>query len=86
MIHLTRLNNQPMVLNSDLIELVENAPDTVITLITGNKVVVLESAEEIIDRVVTYRQRVFAAAHESLPSQVAWQEQPSSGEAEETEK
>ena len=35
MIQLTRLNNQPLVLNSDLIKFVEQAPDTVITLVTG---------------------------------------------------
>ncbi len=37
MIKLTRLNNQPLVVNSDLIKCVENAPDTVLTLVTGEK-------------------------------------------------
>ena len=40
MIQLTRLNNQPMMVNSDLIKLVEKAPDTVLTLITGEKIIV----------------------------------------------
>ena len=41
MIQLTRLNRIPMVLNSDLIEHIEITPDTVITLTTGQKIVVL---------------------------------------------
>jgi flagellar protein FlbD len=58
MIHLTRLNNRLMVVNSDLIKFIENAPDTVITLVTGEKIVVLESAEEVIARIVEYRRRL----------------------------
>jgi flagellar protein FlbD len=42
MIRLTRLNNRPLVVNSELIKFIENAPDTVITLVTGEKIVVLE--------------------------------------------
>jgi flagellar protein FlbD len=61
MIQLTRLNNQPMALNSDLIKFVEQAPDTVITLTTGEKLVVRESAEEIIQRVVKFRREVLRA-------------------------
>jgi flagellar protein FlbD len=55
MIRLTRLNNRPLVVNSDLIKFIENAPDTVITLVTGEKIVVLESAQEVISRIVEYR-------------------------------
>jgi uncharacterized protein YlzI (FlbEa/FlbD family) len=51
MIHLTRLNNTPLVVNADLIKFIENAPDTVITLITGEKLVVRESAAEILERI-----------------------------------
>ena len=43
MIQLTRLNGNPIALNSDLIKFVENAPDTVITLINGEKIIVRES-------------------------------------------
>ena len=42
-IQVTRLNNRPFVINSDLIKLVEQAPDTLITLVSGEKMVVLES-------------------------------------------
>ena len=58
MIHLTRLNKQPLTVNSDLIKFVEQAPDTVITLLTGEKVVVLEKAQEVLDRVVEFRRSV----------------------------
>lgn len=58
MIQLTRLNNNPLAVNSDLIKFVEQAPDTVITLVTGEKIVVRESAQEVLDRVVQYRRRV----------------------------
>jgi flagellar protein FlbD len=51
MIHLTRLNNRPLVVNADLIKFIENAPDTVITLLTGEKLVVRESLEEVLERV-----------------------------------
>jgi len=76
MIYLTRLNGQPMVLNSDLIEFIENTPDTVITLITGNKLVVLETAQEIIDRIMDYRQRVTGGSRGFLPSIIAWPNEP----------
>ena len=58
MIRLTRLNKRPLVVNSDLIKFMENAPDTVITLVSGEKIVVLETAEEVIARVVEFRQRL----------------------------
>ena len=50
MIQVTRLNRVPLVLNSDLIEHVEVTPDTVITLTTGQKFPVLETADEIVNR------------------------------------
>lgn len=58
MIRLTRLNRAPIVLNSDLIEHLEMTPDTVITLTTGQVLRVLESAEEVITRVIEFRRRI----------------------------
>jgi flagellar protein FlbD len=55
MIQLTRLNQQRLVLNSDLIEHIESTPDTVITLTSGAKFMVRESAEEIIRLVAEFR-------------------------------
>jgi flagellar protein FlbD len=66
MIHLTRVNRVPVVLNSDLIEHIEAVPDTVISLINGQKIRVLESPETIVERVIQFRR-----ALSSQPYQVA---------------
>jgi flagellar protein FlbD len=58
MIQLTRLNNQPLTVNSDLIKFVEQSPDTLITLVTGEKIVVRESAEEVLARLIEFRRSV----------------------------
>ncbi len=59
MIELTRLNDTKFTLNSDLIELVEEVPDTVITLTTGKKILVKESRQNVKNLVVLYKQEVF---------------------------
>jgi len=58
MIHLTRLNNKPLVVNSDLIKFVEQSPDTLVTLITGEKIVVLEKPNDVLTRVIEFRRAV----------------------------
>jgi flagellar protein FlbD len=58
MIQVTRLNHLPLILNSDLIEHIEATPDTVVSLTTGQKIMVLESAEEIVERVVQFRRTI----------------------------
>jgi flagellar protein FlbD len=60
MIRLTRLNSQSLTINSDLIKFIENAPDTVITLTTGEKIVVLESTDDVLRRVIAFRRAVLA--------------------------
>lgn len=55
MIKLTRLNNQPIVINSDLIEHVEVTPDTVISLTTGEKFMVREPLDEVMELVRLFR-------------------------------
>lgn len=57
MIKVTRLNGKNFVLNSDLIETLEETPDTVITLSGGNKFVVLEHVDELIERIIEFRRR-----------------------------
>ena len=59
MIKLTRLSHEPLALNSDLIEYLEATPDTVITLTTGQKLRVSETADEVIARVIEFRRAVF---------------------------
>lgn len=58
MIHLTRINKLGLVVNADLIEQIETTPDTVVHLTSGQKLVVRESADEIIRKVVEYRQLI----------------------------
>ncbi len=60
MIVLTRLNGQPVMLNCDLIESVEQDAESVITLTTGNAVVVREPLDEIERRVVAFKRKIFA--------------------------
>lgn len=63
MIQLTRINRVPLVLNSDLIEHIESTPDTVISLTTGQKFVVLETVDEIIRKVIEFRRAVHDCAN-----------------------
>lgn len=58
MIHLTRINHVPLVLNSDLIEHIETTPDTIISLTGGQTFVVLESPDEVIRRVIEFRRAI----------------------------
>ncbi len=60
MIHVTRLNRSAIALNSDLIQEIEATPDTVISLTTGQKITVLETEEEIIERVRAWRRSLLA--------------------------
>jgi len=60
MIRLTRLNSHALTINPDLIKFIENAPDTVITLTTGEKIVVLESTDDVLRRVIAFRRAVLA--------------------------
>ena len=55
MIVLTKLNNTPFVLNSDLIETIEENPDTTIKLTSKNIVIVKESMQQVVDKVVEFR-------------------------------
>jgi flagellar protein FlbD len=60
MIQLTRLNHVPLIVNADLIEHVEVTPDTVIALTNGQKFMVLESAEDVVERVIQFRRSILA--------------------------
>ena len=62
MIHLTRLNGNPLVVNSDLIKYAESSPDTMLTLVNGEKIVVLETCEDVVNRTIAYRARVYGEA------------------------
>ncbi|HEY2843718.1 MAG TPA: flagellar FlbD family protein [Bryobacteraceae bacterium] len=58
MIRVTRLNHVPLILNSDLIEHIDMTPDTIVTLTSGQKFMVLESAEEVVEKVIRFRRQL----------------------------
>jgi flagellar protein FlbD len=60
MIKVTRLNHTPLILNSDLIEHIDITPDTVITLTSGQKFMVLETNQEILERVIEFRKSLLS--------------------------
>lgn len=60
MIEVTKINGVRVLVNPDLIELVEETPDTVLTLTTGKKIIVKESRQEIKNLVILYRKDIFA--------------------------
>ena len=62
MISVTRLNDQPLVLNAELIKTVESTPDTLITLINGDRMMVKESMDEIVRKAVEYGRQISAFA------------------------
>lgn len=57
MIKLTRLDGEHFVLNADLIRYVERRPDTFVTLTSGERIVVAESMDEVVERAVQYQQQ-----------------------------
>lgn len=59
MIYLKKINNEEFVLNVDLIETIEKTPDTVITLTNGHKLVVSETLNQIIDKVINYKKKIY---------------------------
>jgi flagellar protein FlbD len=58
MIFVTRLDGREVVVNADLVVTIEKTPDTVLTLTTGDRIMVRESVEEVVQRAVAYRHRL----------------------------
>jgi flagellar protein FlbD len=57
MIHVTRLDGTDLVVNADLIATIERTPDTMLALVTGARLMVKETVEELVDKVVAFRRR-----------------------------
>ena len=57
MIKLTRLDGEPFVLNAELIRYIERRPDTFVTLTSGDRIVVSETMDEVVERAVQYQQQ-----------------------------
>lgn len=60
MIELTKFNDTKFTVNADIIEFVEETPDTVITLTTGKKIIVKESRQEVTNLVISYKRTIYA--------------------------
>lgn len=59
MIELTKLNELKITVNADLIEVVEETPDTIVTLTTGKKIIVKETRQEVANLVKSYKREIF---------------------------
>lgn len=58
MIRLTRLNGRPFVINAEQIKTIEETPDTLITLLTGDQIVVQEPVDEVVRRAIEYLRQI----------------------------
>lgn len=63
MVKITRLNDAELIINSDLIESIESTPDTTITMTTGKRIIAKESIDDIINKIISYRQKVNRLEH-----------------------
>lgn len=59
MIDVTKMNGGSITVNADLIETVEETPDTIITLTTGKKIIVKESRQQIKNLVLSYKRKIY---------------------------
>ncbi len=59
MIKITKINGEELTLNSELIEFIEETPDTMISLTTGKKIIVMESCAEIVNRVIVFKSKIY---------------------------
>lgn len=60
MIKVTRINNSVLYVNPDLIEFLEETPDTVISMTTGKKLLVIEPISEINDRIIEFKRKIYS--------------------------
>ena len=58
MITVTKINDRDIIVNCDLIELIESTPDTTLTTTTGKKILIRDTVEEVVNKVVAYKGRV----------------------------
>jgi len=56
---LTKLNDKKVVVNADMIKMVESTPDTMLTFTNGEKLMVKEKAEEVVERIISYKRQVY---------------------------
>lgn len=83
MIQLTRLNGNSLLINSDLIKLIETTPDTIISLVNGEKIVVRESGEEILELIVQFRRRILDGLEMNCSGRTSMKAGPAEGRTKE---
>ena len=59
MIRVHRLNDQEFLINCELIEFVEETPNTVISMVSGRKIVVAETSEQIVKLIIEHKRKIF---------------------------
>lgn len=59
MIYITKLSNMELLLNEDLIETIEETPDTIITLTTGKKLIVKETKQELYQKILDFKKAIY---------------------------
>ncbi len=59
MISITKLNGKDIVINCELIETIESLPDTTITMTNGKKFIATESVDDVIERIIKYKNKIF---------------------------
>jgi len=62
LVRVHRLNNQEFLINCELIEFVEETPNTVISMVSGRKLVVSETSEEIQNLIIEYKRKIFCSS------------------------
>lgn len=60
MILVTKLNKKELIINCDLMESIESNPDTTITMTNGHVFIVLETVDEILDKIISFKNQIFA--------------------------
>lgn len=75
MIEVTKLSGQKILVNPDLLEMVEETPDTVVTLTTGKKIIVKESRQEIQNLVILYKRKILSDCLTFHPSPAVHQQE-----------
>ena len=61
MIEVTRINGTKLTVNAEMLEFIEETPDTVLTMSTGTKLIVAESSDEIREMVIAYKRKIFSS-------------------------
>lgn len=71
MIKVSKLNGAEYYINADIIDFIESTPDTLITLSSGKKLVVLETVDEVVDKIIAYRRKIYSGLPQTARRETA---------------